>query len=323
MRRRDFVSAVGAGLGGLVVPRGGAARPAERLVERWSWAMGQPVHVVVFGGSEQEGLDSCAAALAELRRVESRLTLFDDASDLCELNRRAGKRAMRVGEDLRAVVALAERFRRATGGAFNAAIEPLMRTWGFHRPRTAAPSLTEIGEAREAVATAVVEVEGDIVRLPGGHTQLDFGSIGVGYGIDRALAVLKARGIARAFIDVSGDCAALGAPPGEAGWLVGIADPDKPDEPSRWIAETRLRDAGLATAANTVSLVRFGALVAGHVMNPATGWPAHALRQASTVTRTAVEADALSTAMFVSGRRPPGVLRAYAPISRASAKLRT
>src|SRR2546422_5622987 len=33
-------------------------------------SMGQPVHVMVFAGSEQEGLDACAAALAELRRDE-------------------------------------------------------------------------------------------------------------------------------------------------------------------------------------------------------------------------------------------------------------
>jgi thiamine biosynthesis lipoprotein len=160
-------------------------------------------------------------------------------------------------------------------------------------------------EAREAVATAVVEQAGDLVRLPSAHTQLDFGSIGVGYGIDRVLAVLQARGVARAFIDVGGDCAALGAPPGEAGWLVGIASPD---EPGGTIAQTRLRNTALATAANTVSLVRYRGLVAGHVMNPATGWPAHTLRQASVVTRTATEADALSTALFVSGRRPAEVL---------------
>ena len=308
MKRREFVSAAGAGLAGLAVPRWGAVRRADRFVERWSWAMGQPVHLMVFAASEQEGLDACAAALAELRRVENHLTLFDDASDLCELNRRAGQRAMRVDADLGAVVAAAERCRRATGGAFNAAVEPLMRTWGFHRPRTTAPSRQEVVEAREAVAAAVVEQTGDLVRLPSAHTQLDFGSIGVGYGIDRVLAVLRARGIARAFIDVSGDCAALGAPPGEAGWPVGIASPG---EPGRTIAQTRLRDAALATAANTVSLVRYRGLVAGHVMNPATGWPAHTLRQASVVTRTATGADALSTALFVSGRRPAEVLWAY------------
>lgn len=311
MRRRDFVSALGVGLVGIGRPRPAAAGRAERLVERWSWAMGQPVHFLAYARSEQEGLDACAAAFGELRRVESRLTLFDDTSDLCELNRRAGRRGMRVGEDLRVVLALAQRLQHATGGAFNVGVEPLMRVWGFHRPRHAAPAPSEIAEARDAVVAAVVELDGDVARLPSAHTQLDFGSIGVGYGIDRAVAVLAAHGIARAFIDVSGDCAALGAPPGEEGWLVGITDPDQPHGLGRTVAAVRLRDAALATAANTESVVRYGRLVAGHVMDPATGWPAHTLRQASVVTRTAVEADAGSTALFVSGRRLAGVLHAY------------
>ncbi len=307
MKRREFLGVVGSG----VVGRWGwtpRRRANDVFVERWSWAMGQPVHVMVFAGSEQEGLDACAAALAELRRVESRLTLFDDASDVCELNRRAGRKAMRVDRDLGAVLTLAQGFKRVTGGAFNAAVEPLMRAWGFHRRRRAAPTPAEIADARIAVATGVVELDGAVARLPNAHTQLDFGSIGVGYGIDRALTVIRLRGIRRAFIDVSGDCAALGAPPGEAGWLVGIADPDRP---ARTVAATRLRDAALATAANTVSIVRYGSLVAGHVMNPATGWPAHALKQASVVTRTAVDADALSTAMLVSARRPAGALEVH------------
>jgi thiamine biosynthesis lipoprotein len=163
------------------------------------------------------------------------------------------------------------------------------------------------------VAAAVVELDGDVARLPSAHTQLDFGSIGVGYGIDRALAVLRGRAVRRAFIDVSGDMAALGAPPGEPGWRVEIADPDRRGAgEGRAVTATRLRDAALATAANTESIVRYGSLVVGHVMDPATGWPARALRQASVLTRTAVAADALSTAMLVTGRRPEGVLRTYA-----------
>jgi len=306
MRRREFLGALGVGVVGLFARRWPAR--GDVFVERWSWAMGQAVHLMVYAESEQAGLEACAAALAELRRVEARLTLFDDASDLCELNRRAGKGAMRVDRDLAAVLALAEGFRRATGGAFNVAVEPLMRAWGFHRPRATAPSPAELAEAREAVATAVVRLAGEVARLPNAHTQLDFGSIGVGYGIDRALAVLRARGVRRAFLDVSGDVAARGAPPGESGWLVGIADPARAGA-SR--ATVRLRDAALATAANTVSLVRYGSLVAGHVMDPATGWPARALTQASVVTRAAVAADALSTAMLVSGKRPAGVLEVH------------
>src|SRR5690349_54782 len=270
--------------------------------------MGQSVHAMVFAGSEQEGLDACAAALAELRRVESRLTLFDDASDLCELNRCAGRKTMRVDLDLGVVLARAAEFRQVTGGAFNVAVEPLMRAWGFHRPRTSAPTAAELAEARDAVAAAVVEVDGNVARLPSGHTQLDFGSIGVGYGIDRALAVLRSRGVNRAFLDVSGDVAAIGAPPGEPGWRVDIADPK---HYGRAVAHTRLRDTALSTAANTESIVRYGALIVGHVMDPHSGWPAHGLTQASVVTRMAGAADALSTAMLVTGRRPDGVLRTY------------
>src|SRR5437762_1078 len=228
MNRRHFVGTLGPGLGSVFIPRLPRWRADDVFVERWSWAMGQPVHVMVFAGSEQEGLDACAAALAELRRVEHPLTLFDTASDLCELNRRAGRKGMRVDRDLRAVLAQAAAFKRATGGAFNVAVEPLMRVWGFHRHRASAPTAAELAEAREAVLAAVVELDGDVARLPSAHTQLDFGAIGVGYGIDRALELLRARGLRRAFIDVSGDMAAIGAPPGEPAWRVDIADPDRP-----------------------------------------------------------------------------------------------
>ncbi len=309
MKRRDFVGALGAGLAGGLVRRLPLRAPDDRFIERWSWAMGQPVHAMVFAASEAEGFDACAAAFAELRRVEGCLTLFDDASELCELNRRAGGGAMRVDRDLATVLRVAERYRRATGGAFNVAVEPLLRAWGFRRARLAAPSPAEIAAAREAVDAAVIELGADRARLPNAHTRLDFGGIGVGYGIDRAMAVWSRRGIRRAFLDVSGDCAALGAPPGAAAWPVDIVDPRRP---GGILTTVSLRDAALATSANTVAVVRYGHWIVGHVMNPATGWSAHALKQASVVARTAVAADALSTAMLVSGRAPAGVLGAYA-----------
>src|SRR5258706_7764910 len=114
MNRRRFIGTLGAGVGMVFVPGLPSWRRDEVFVERWWWAMGRPVHVMMFAGSEQHGLDACGAALAELRRVESRLTLFDAASDLCELNRRAGRKRMRVDGDLQAVLAQAGEFKRAT-----------------------------------------------------------------------------------------------------------------------------------------------------------------------------------------------------------------
>jgi thiamine biosynthesis lipoprotein len=271
--------------------------------------MGQPVHLQLFAADEAAGLEAAQRALAELRRVEAALSLFDEASDLSEVNRRAGVGAVRVGSDLVQVLDGGLRFERVTGGAFNPAVEPLMRAWGFHAPRTRAPSAGEIMAAREAVRAARIVVDGERVALPVKGTKLDCGGIGVGYGLDRAIGVLRRAGIHRAFLDVSGDCFALGAPPGERGWYVGVADPHQPGEE---IGSTRLRDLAIATSSNSVSVVRYGRAVRGHVMNTATGWPATARTQVTVVARTGLEADALSTAMLVSGTSLPGVLRHYA-----------
>jgi thiamine biosynthesis lipoprotein len=315
MKRRAFLGTVGAGVGALLpgylrtaVPpyRRTVLPPYRHFIERWSWAMGQPVHLQLFTDSESRGYDAAAAALAELRRVESRLTLFDDASDLVELNRHAGGPGLRVGEDLALVLSAGLRTEQATAGAFNPAVEPLMRAWGFHVPRATEPSRAEIREAREAVRTARIVVSGDRVAVPHRATRLDLGGIGVGYGLDRAGLALRQLGIHSAFLDVSGDCIAIGTPPGqEDGWPVDLAGPGIG---TGILASTRLRDAALATSANTMSVVRYGRAVRGHVMNPETGWPADALVQVSVVARTGIEADALSTAMLVSGNPAPGVL---------------
>jgi thiamine biosynthesis lipoprotein len=286
----------GAWLSAALVPRPQPLGPRPQLVERWSWAMGQAVHIMVFAESEDAGLEACAAALAELRRVEDRLSLFADTSDLCELNRCAGKRPMRIDADLENVLRAAEGFRSLTRGAFDPAVEPLMRAWGFHQQRRTAPSPAEIAAAREAVVAAVVRLNGDTASLPSGHTQLDFGGIGVGYGIDRAVAVLRRLGMRRAFIDVSGDCYGLGAPPGQSeGWPVEIAGTSQ---------TIRLRDAALATSANTASVIRWRGRLFGHVMDPATGYPADGTRQVTIVARAATAADALSTARLVNGQGP-------------------
>ena len=282
MNRREFTQTLSLGLAGAFLPRL-PRRVPERFVERWSWAMGQPVHIMLFAESEDQGLEACARGLEELRRVEARLSLFDDASDLCELNRHAGKAPMRTDHDLLLVLRAAARYRLETGGAFDVAVEPLMRAWGFRAPRIAPPADSEIAAARAAVRAAVVEIRGDMVTLASAHTQLDFGGIGVGYGIDRVVGVLRAAGIRSAFVDVSGDCYGLGAPPEEKGWRVDIAGTNR----TEW-----LRDAALATSANSVRR---------HVMNPETGRPIENGRQVTVIAPSAIEADALSTGRLVQG----------------------
>ncbi len=291
MRRRDFLALSTAAF----LPRP-SFRADPRLVERWSWAMGQPVHLRLFHPDEARGLEAAQAALAELRRVEGVLSRFDDGSALSELHRWAGRGWFGAAPELAEVLAAARRVTTATGGAFDVTIEPLMRAWGFREPRKAPPGERELAEARAAVAAAVIELDGPRIRLPARHTRLDLGGIGVGYGLDRAGEVLRAHRVDAALLEVSGDLLALGAPPGGVGWEVEISDPRSA---GAMLARTRLRDAALATSGQAVAVVELAGGRHGHVMDPASGRPVTRLLQATVTARTALAADVLSTASLV------------------------
>src|SRR5256886_11779557 len=105
MNRRDVLKVLGAGCwgwGGLPIRR---ARN-DVFVERWSWAMGQAVHVMLFAGSEREGLDACAAALAGLPGGGKRAPPLRPGRGPCGVDTRAGPTNIRPGDAPRPVLTL-------------------------------------------------------------------------------------------------------------------------------------------------------------------------------------------------------------------------
>jgi len=313
MKRRAFVSAMTAAPFAWLPDPGGLRRQwsVQRdaaFIDRWSWVMGQSARLRLFHHDETAGLEVAQETFEELRRVEALLSLFDEASALSELNRRAGRPPWRAPPEFLGVLRAAADMRVVTGGAFDAAVEPLMRVWGFHAPRASVPGPGEVAEAEAAVRAAVVVIEGESVHLPARHTQLDLGGIGVGYALDRAAAVLRASGVASALLDISGDLIAVGAPPGRAGWPVEIAEGASPG--ARRVT-VELRDRALATSSARGSSVRLGTVERGHLMNPLDPRHEPALRQATVLARTGLLADALSTALTVSGRRCPEADRVW------------
>lgn len=301
--------------------RAGVAR-SSRFVERWSWAMGQPVHLRLYTNSEDRGLEAAQAAFAELRRVEGLLSRFDPASELNELHHRAGRRPLAASADLVAVLTAAVAERRRTAGAFDVAVEPLMRVWGFREGRKAAPGARELAEAEAALAAAEIRIGAGRVFLPSAHTRLDLAGIGVGYGLDRAGEVLRRHGIRRALLEISGDILALGAPVGAPGWPVDIVVPLAEPEggldstvpaggsapgPAPVLATVRLANQALATSGQSAERRRLGDRSVGHVMDPGAGRPVSAYWQASVVAATGLEADVLAKALLVRGRLTPAM----------------
>jgi FAD:protein FMN transferase len=114
------------------------------------------------------------------------------------------------------------------------------------------------------------------------------------------IANLRSNGIENAFIDISGDMFALGTPENKRGWDVAIPDPN---DTSKIIYKTQIRDEALATSGNYMSFVTYQAQKFGHIMDPRVGRSADSMLSATVIAKTGLDADALSTASFVSGER--------------------
>jgi thiamine biosynthesis lipoprotein len=245
--------------------------------------MGTAAEVGVRGLSDPHpALD---AAFAALQRVDDSMSLWKEGSELSRLNARG---AATVSADLSAVLRGALAAASASEGAFDPTVEPLVRAAGGlgGSPRALdrrgrASLLARVGYRR-----VELDAERSVVRLAPG-TRLDLGGIAKGYAADLALAELRQAGASAGYVDLgSSSQGAFGVP-----LVVELRDPEQPT--GETLASFRLADAFLATSAADQR--------GDHILDPRTGLPARGVLSATVVARTGMQADALSTAVYVLG----------------------
>ena len=136
------------------------------------------------------------AAFDEIEAVEDRLTIYRDESEVIELNQRAGDGAVAVSAELFTLVQLAERLHRETGGAFDITGTPLSRVWGFFERAGRLPTAAEIADALTKVGMQHVRLDAaaQAIEFSQPGMEINFNAIGKGYALDRAAAMLDARG---------------------------------------------------------------------------------------------------------------------------------
>lgn len=248
-------------------------------------------------------VDAACAALDEIDRLEEKLSVYRDGSDLSYLNRAAAAGPVPVDAEMLALLASAHRIGRGTDGAFDPACGALVKAWGFFRGPLRVPPPEALRRAREASGIGAVEIDvaAGTVRFLRPGVEYNLGGIGKGYALDRAAALLRREfGIRRALLQGGqSSLRGVGAPPGEPrGWPVAIADPLRP---GHTLATIHLRDRALGTSGTANQYFVWNGRRYGHVLDPRTGFPADSLAGASAIAPTALEADALSTAFFVLG----------------------
>lgn len=281
-----------------------AACAASGELQRFEFArpaMGTRFRIVLYAGDARRAEAAAAAAFARIDELEARLSDWREESELSRLSRRSDEAApagpIEVSADLARVLAAAQRLARATGGAFDPTVGPMVALWRRARRQGELPDDAALARARAAVGhekLRVDEARREVV-LGARGMRLDLGGIAKGDALDQALAVVRSHGLERALLVGGGDVRAGAPPPGRSGWTVALAEPDG-SEP---LHSVELAHAALSTSGDHYQFVEIGGKRWSHVLDPRTGLGVTSRALASVLAPEGATADALATAACV------------------------
>ena len=247
---------------------------------------------------------AAALAMEQIDRLESQLTIYDDESEVSELNRDAFEQAVAVEAGLFALLERAKSIHESTGGAFDVTAGQLSSVWGFEQRNGGVPDPDNLAETLESIGMQhlILDSDSKSVRFAVPDLKVNLGGIGKGYAIDCVANMIREQGI-EDFILHGGQSSVIAAgnqkdieSDSQNGWPVGLSHPVLPD---RRLAEFYLRDSALGTSGTARQGFFHKGKRYGHIIHPGTGWPTDHFLSTTVISKSAELSDALATAFFV------------------------
>lgn len=288
----------------LLCSSGLSAEQAEwTRFEAEAQAMGTSFRIAAFGPEKRKLAGATFAAFDEARRIDALISNYQPESELSRVNAAAADRPVAVSEEFGDLLAVSLDAARRSEGAFDLTVGPLMKVWGFYKGSGSLPGDRAVRRAIDRVGYHHVELSADrrSVRFTQDGVELDPGGIGKGYAVDRMVALLRRYEVESAMISAgTSTLYALGAPPDEArGWRVELQSPEKPDVAADTVF---LRDESLSTSGSYEKFFEVDGRRYCHIMDPRTGRPVEGTAAVSVRSKSALESEIWTTALFVLGK---------------------
>jgi thiamine biosynthesis lipoprotein len=251
--------------------------------------------------SDRAGVAVATGALNLIDEMEAQLSVFRASSEISFINREAARRAVAVEHSLFDLLSLCKSMYEQTDGAFDITAGALTRCWGFLQRSGRIPASDDLEDARSLVGSdkLLLSEETRSVRFEREGMEVNLGSIGKGYALDRVVSEMGDR-VANALLNAGASSMyAIGAGDRSEGWSVGLRDPRNKN---RRLARLRLRDCALSTSGSEEQFFEHDGQRYGHLIDPRSGWPAQRVTSVSVIARSAAISDALATAFYIGGR---------------------
>ncbi len=262
--------------------------------------MGTDVSVTLWHENAPEAESAIAAVMAEMKRIDTTLSPYKPTSELFQVNAAATSAVITISAELVALIDKSLYYSELSQGAFDISFASVGRYYDYRNGRQ--PDSERRENLLEAIDYRLIKLDRNQRTLAFAHPQLqiDLGGIAKGYAVDRAIAILRKRGVRHAMASAGGDSRVLGDKRGRP-WFIGIKNPRaKKEEVAVYLP---LTDAAVSTSGDyeRFFIDRESGKRIHHILNPKTGRSASTVTSVTIIGANGFDTDPLSTTVFVLG----------------------
>lgn len=242
--------------------------------------------------------DSISAVLAG---IDSSANVFNEQSLVSRINHNLSTAADSI---LCRMIACAKEVNRASNGAYDPTVMPLVNAWGFGYKSGTLPTAAQIDSILRFVGISKVSLKGNHVVKADPRLQFDFSSIAKGLACDEMLRMLRRNGVDNCMVEIGGEVATCGVNQSGTPWHISIDMPIESNtatvHESALVIE--LSGKAVATSGNYRKYKEMEGKKISHIVNPVTGYSEESsLLSVTIVAPDCMTADAWATACMAMG----------------------
>lgn len=263
------------------------------------YAQGTTYHIIYYAADSivtQKNTDSL------LKRIDRSVSLYLPTSLICRFNNSV--KGIVVDEPFRVLVKKALEVNKATQGAVDVTVKPLVDAWGFGVKKQATPpDAQQVKHLLKNVGTGKVWLKGGFLHKKYPGVQIDLNGIAQGYSADALARFLERNHIQTYMAEIGGELRIKGTKPDGSAFTVGVEAIDGNDllpGPLRKVIS--LTHGAVTTSGNYRKHLQAGGKQISHIINPKTGYPAqNEMISVTVVAKDAITADAYDNGFMAMG----------------------
>jgi thiamine biosynthesis lipoprotein len=244
-----------------------------------------------------------------LKEVNAVLSTYESEATISLFNKRYSEYlSLDSGKDNKYFIDnydLSARIHRASGGAFDPTVMPIVNYWGFgynEKKKVSRVDTAKVQALMEHVGFEKVVKSGSKITKQDTLLELDYSGIAKGYGVDQVVLLLEGKNIRNFYVEIGGELYAKGLNPKGQIWRTGISVPKAGSSFDEFQQIIEISNKGIATSGNYRNFYESNGQIFSHTINPFTGFPERSnLLSATIIADNCALADGYATACMVLG----------------------